>query len=172
MNTSPESSPSARSVVVGGTLVTGAVAGIFALAALLIGPWEGTKLKPYYDIVGKLTWCTGETRGTPKAEYTPEECDALLRESIAGFYRDTSKCIHKPLEEHQWAAILSWSYNVGSSAACGSTLVRQINAGKPPEVWCQQLLRWNKAGGREVRGLTNRRKAELKVCLGDLSGVK
>jgi lysozyme len=45
--------------------------------------------------------------------------------------------------------------------------VRQINAGEPPEVWCRQLLRWDKAGGRTVRGLTLRRQAEYRVCLGE-----
>ena len=54
-----------------------------------------------------------------------------------------------------------------AGAACGSTLVRQINAGEPPEVWCRQLLRWDKAGGRTVRGLTLRRQAEYRVCIGE-----
>ena len=56
---------------------------------------------------------------------------------------------------------------IAGLALLGSTLVRQINAGEPPEVWCRQLLRWDKAGGRTVRGLTLRRQAEYRVCIGE-----
>jgi len=44
--------------------------------------------------------------------------------------------------------------------------VRQINAGAAPEVWCRQLLRWDYANGRKVRGLTRRRQAEYQMCIG------
>lgn len=66
-------------------------------------------------------------------------------------------------------ALVSWSYNVGTGAACGSTLAKKANAGD----WqgaCNQLRRWDKAGGKPVKGLTNRRAAETKLCLNALKG--
>ena len=153
------SSPRAQAVGATGVLA------VLMAAAVFIGDWEGRELVPYRDLVGKLTWCYGETRGTPKAEYTPAECDALLQDAVAGFHAGLSKCIHRPLSEGQAVALLSWTYNVGLGAACNSTLVRQINAGQPPEVWCKQLLRWDYAGGKRVRGLTRRRQAEYRECL-------
>ena len=60
---------------------------------------------------------------------------------------------------------MAWSYNVGVSAACNSGLVAKINAGAPASVWCRDLLKWDYAGGKRIKGLTRRREAEYKVCL-------
>lgn len=135
------------------------------LIAAFIAPWEGLALRPYADLVGRVTWCYGETRGTPKAEYARAECDAMLAEGVGQFHAEMRRCIHKPLTDGQWVAVTSLAYNAGTRAICNSTLVRQINAGLPAETWCKQLLRWNRAGGKVVRGLTNRRKAEYEVCV-------
>jgi lysozyme len=65
------------------------------------------------------------------------------------------------------ALLTGWAYNVGSGAACRSTLAKRANAGD----WraaCDQLLRWDRAGGAVVRGLTNRRAAEHRLCVGAL----
>lgn len=74
--------------------------------------------------------------------------------------------IYVPLEQHEWAALLSWSYNVGTTAACGSSLVRKINSGQPASAWCAELDRWVYAGGKRVQGLVNRRAAERRMCEG------
>lgn len=143
----------------------GGLAGLLILAAAFIAPWEGLELRPYRDIVGVMTWCYGETRGAPKSQYTKAECDAMLADGVAEFHAEMRRCIKRPLTQPQWVAVLSWSYNVGTGAACGSTLVRQINAGLPAETWCKQLLRWDYADGRKVRGLTRRRQAEYAECV-------
>lgn len=145
--------------------ITGAALAAVLAAVAFIAPWEGLEVKPYRDIVGVLTWCYGETRGTPKAEYTRAECEALLADGVGQFHAEMARCIKRPLTEPQWVAVLSWSYNVGTGAACGSTLVRQINGGLPATTWCKQLLRWDFANGRRVRGLTNRRNAEFRECI-------
>ena len=66
---------------------------------------------------------------------------------------------------NQGVALLSIGFNIGGRALCRSTLVRLLNAGQPAAIWCKQILRWDKAGGRKIRGLTRRREAEYKVCL-------
>jgi len=147
-------------------VIGGTVAAVLLAAAAIIRPWEGLETDPYEDIVGVWTVCYGQT-GVEMRSYTPDECDAMLRESVARYADAVAKCIHRPLEVHEWAAVASWAYNVGPASACNSTLVRQVNAGEPPEVWCRQLLRWDKAGGRTVRGLTLRRLAEYRVCIGE-----
>lgn len=140
------------------------VAGVLIAAAALIAPWEGRELAPYQDIVGKWTVCYGSTNAEMRT-YTVAECDAMLRSEVGQYLEGVSKCIAAPVTTDQLAAITSWTYNVGVGAACASTLVRQLNAGEPAAVWCKQLLRWDYAGGRQVRGLTNRRKAEYEVCI-------
>lgn len=147
-----------------GKVIGGSVAAVLLAAAALIAPWEGLRTDPYRDIVGVWTVCYGETN-VEMRRYTVAECEAMLARSVERYVKGVAKCIHQPLTVNQWAAIGSWAYNVGERAACNSTLVRQINAGAPASVWCAQLLRWNKAGGKVVRGLTNRRKAEYEVCV-------
>lgn len=147
-------------------VIAGALAAAAGTAAL-VAPWEGESLTPYRDIVGKLTWCNGITRGTPKARYTPAECKALLTDEVAIHLLGVAECINVPLKENEWVAIGSWTYNVGVGAACGSSLVRKINAGLPASAWCPELLKWDRAGNRKVRGLTRRREAEYKVCVGN-----
>lgn len=147
---------------------TGAAAALLAAAVAatvaLVAPWEGLRTDPYRDIVGVWTVCYGDTT-VPMREYTPDECKAMLGDQLGQYLVGVGECITGPVTTDQMAAILSWTYNVGVRAACRSTLVRKLNAGAPPAEWCRELLRWNRAGGREVRGLTNRRKAEYEVCI-------
>ncbi|MCH6484248.1 lysozyme [Pseudoxanthomonas sp. LH2527] len=146
---------------------------MLALAAGIIKPWEGREHVPYRDLVGIWTVCEGVTGKAviPGRRYSDAECDVLLDTEIGKHYAGVSRCISRPVQVHEMAAITSWTYNVGVANACGSTLVRKINQGFPGAAWCPELLKWNKArvNGqlREVGGLTNRRKAELRVCLGD-----
>jgi len=140
------------------------LAGAIAAAAAIIAPWEGQELKPYRDIVGKWTVCYGDTT-VPMREYTPAECRALLDTQVGRYMEDVGRCIAAPVTTNQLAAITSWTYNVGAASACKSTLIRKLNAGAPPAEWCRELLRWDYAGGKRVKGLTNRRQAEYKVCI-------
>jgi lysozyme len=105
------------------------------------------------------------TQGEMKPRYTEAECDAITSHEVIKTLTIVAGCIGRPLKEHEWEAIGSWSYNVGPTAACRSTLVRRINEGAPASVWCRELLKWDRAGGRKVRGLTRRREAEYKVCV-------
>lgn len=140
------------------------VAGVIAAAAALIAPWEGQALKPYKDIVGVWTVCYGSTNAEMR-QYTPSECAAILETETGQYLQGVASCIHQPVTTNQLAALTSWTYNVGVGAACNSTLVALINAKRPAIEWCGQLLRWDYAGGRKVKGLTNRRQAEYKVCV-------
>lgn len=53
------------------------------------------------------------------------------------------------------------TYNIGPSVVCGSTLQRKANAGQP---FCDELLKWDHANGKVVKGLAKRRQAEVKLC--------
>jgi lysozyme len=144
------------------------LAGALAAAAgtvALLKPWEGRELVPYRDIVGIWTWCDGQTSGERKARYTQAECDAITQTEVVKVLTKVAGCVHRPLEQNEWEAIGSWAYNVGPTAACRSTLVKRINEGQPAQVWCRELLKWDRAGGRQIKGLTRRREAEYKVCI-------
>src|SRR5690606_24325011 len=111
------------------------------------------------------TACFGSTRGVQIGkQYRPEECAALLARDVIEAAR-VLDCFTVPLTEGQQTAVTSWAYNVGVSAACGSTLVRLANAGRAAAEWCDQLLRWNRAGGKVVAGLVRRRAEERALCV-------
>lgn len=149
-------------------------AGVLAAAALFVAPWEDEQLDAYLDrIASPPVWtvCYGETKGVgPGDRYTAQQCLDLLSRSLAGYHAQLARCIPSLPQQPQGVqvALTNWTYNVGAGAACGSTLARLANAGD----WrgaCNQLPRWDKAGGVTVRGLTNRRAAEQKLCLESLN---
>lgn len=72
-----------------------------------------------------------------------------------------------PLAQYEWDAYVSWAYNVGTGAACSSTLVRKLKQNPPDYAGaCAELLRWDKQAGKTLRGLTIRRQAEYRQCMG------
>jgi lysozyme len=75
------------------------------------------------------------------------------------------QCVKVPLAQHEYDAYLSLAYNIGSGAFCKSTLVRKLNA-QDYEGACREILRWNRFRGEPLAGLTNRRQAEFRQCMG------
>lgn len=143
--------------------VVGAAAA--AAAVSMVAHFEGFVPTVYRDPIGRLAVCYGHDDQTlkPGARFTREQCEAMLAEDLAK-HAEALKCIRVPLTDNQKAALVSFAFNVGPAALCGSTLVRKANAGFPASDWCNELLRWNQAGGRVLPGLTKRRAAEREVC--------
>lgn len=145
-----------------------ASAAVIAAAVPGVSYWEGRSLRAYQDIVGVWTICDGVTAGVkPDDTATPAECDQRLMQELRQHAEGLSACVDDPIEQklpkEASVALLSWTYNVGVGAACKSTLVRKLNQGKWDQV-CSELLRWNRAGGKVVRGLVRRRQAEYAAC--------
>ena len=69
------------------------------------------------------------------------------------------------LEQHQFDALVSFCFNVGINAYKKSTLVKRIKSGDSDDV-PNQLMRWVYVAGTKSKGLTNRRKAEVKLWSG------
>lgn len=147
-----------------------------ACAAILspfVSGWESggqQHLAPYRDIVGVWTQCDGETFGvtarSPKE--TPAGCAVKLDTRLAGFAQQVAAC--SPAlrgRDYQWAAATSLSYNIGVKAYCGSTVDRRFDA-RQWAAACDAFLMWDKAGGRVITGLANRRAAERALCMKDL----
>lgn len=149
-------------------LIAGSVA-LTALATSSISFYEGRSLRAYQDIVNVWTICDGETKGVKPGDVaTPAQCDAMLAKNLVVYEAGLDRCLTAEVPGVVKVQFLSWAYNVGVGAACGSTLVRKANAGDLKGA-CNELLKWDRAGGRIVRGLTIRRQAENKACLGGLS---
>lgn len=141
-----------------------------AIAMVAVAGFEGLYTKAYKDPVGVVTICYGVTNADRPVhmgdKYTPAECKKFLEEDLPKYYAMVRKCIPKidSFPPHRQAALVSFTYNVGQGNLCKSSVARKLNAGDV-RGGCDALLLWNKAGGRELRGLTNRRVAERKECL-------
>lgn len=150
----------------------GLVAGSVALFGLLLSSvqlYEGRSLQAYQDIVGVWTICYGETLNVHKGDTaTPEQCSGMLAKRLKEFETKLDRCMTGEVPGKSKVAFISWSYNVGIGAACSSTLVKKVNRGDVKGA-CDELLKWNKAGGRVVKGLVDRRAAERKTCLEGLA---
>jgi len=151
---------------------SGLIALIGAAAAAILVPtvmlWEGTEQVPYKDVVGIWTVCTGDTKDViPGKVYTKAECEERLERQLIAHATPVLKCTPSLKDKpNALAAAISLAYNVGPTAYCRSTVDRRFDAGNVRGA-CDAFLMWNRAGGREIRGLTNRRKAEQKICLRD-----
>jgi lysozyme len=96
---------------------------------------------------------------------TPERALIRLLADANNFERAVKSCVTVPLYQHEYDAYLSLTYNIGPSAFCKSTLVKKANAGDYTGA-CNEILRWNKAGGKVLNGLVKRRQAEHATCMG------
>lgn len=150
---------------------------LIASASLVsfVSGWEGDEKVAYADKLARdlPTVCNGHTGPDVKVGdvWTQEQCDAVLQKDLKRHGEGVLSCITEPLSQNEYEAYASWTYNVGVGNACGSTLVKLLNAGQHAAA-CEQLLRWNRANGVVVRGLTNRRKAEREKCLTPDAPVK
>ena len=137
-------------------------------AACLVGiaTHEGYRSEAYKDTVGIPTVGFGETAGVKMGDKTtPERALVQLLESTEKHADAIRQCIHVPLYQHEFDAYISLAYNIGTGAFCRSTLVKKLNA-KDYAGACEEIRRWNKAGGKVLPGLVKRRDVEYRMCKG------
>lgn len=155
-----------------GKLAAGLSAAALLIAAPFVAQHEGLRLNPYLDVGGKLTVCYGETAGVQARSYTQAECQGMLYQSLASHGAEIARCMPAGLPDHVQAAMLSFGYNVGASAFCGSSMARRLSAGDVPGA-CAELSRWVYVAGKDCRapssgcaGIVRRRAEERAMCEG------
>lgn len=131
----------------------------------LVKKWEGCRLQAYQDVVGVWTIGYGHTSGvTPGLTITQEAADQLLRGDLEKFQKGVLNLIKVPLKQCQIDALTSFSYNVGLGNLKTSTLLKKVNNGDI-EGASKEFEKWNKAGKKVLKGLTNRRADEKALFL-------
>lgn len=146
------------------------VVGALALSAAglvgLVG-FEGYTDKAVIPVPGDVpTLGFGSTKDVKLGDRTtPPAALARAYREVRWFEGDVKGCVKVPLHQHEYDAAVLLAYNIGGDAFCKSTVVKRWNAGDYAG-GCEAFLMWNKAGGRVVRGLVNRREAERRLCLG------
>ena len=132
---------------------------------------EGVRCKPYRDCVGLWTVGVGHLIGDGKSlpdewnkTFTMEEVDALLRKDLARFERGVQKFCPVPLKQGEFDALVSFSFNLGLGVLQRSTLRQKILRDDKKGA-AEEILKYNKAGGKIVKGLVNRRNDEYQLFL-------
>jgi lysozyme len=147
-------------------IVIGALT-LSASALVGIAVHEGYRGEAYTPVKGDVpTIGFGTTAGVKPGDRI-EPVQALVRklQDVQKFEGALKQCVRVPLHQHEYDAFLSLAYNIGPGAFCGSTLVRRLNAGDYAGA-CAEILRWDRFRGEPLRGLTRRRQAENRQCLG------
>ncbi len=147
-------------------IVIGALT-LSASALVGIAVHEGYRGEAYTPVKGDVpTIGFGTTAGVKPGDRI-EPVQALVRKlsDVQRFEGALQQCVRVPLHQYEYDAFLSLAYNIGPGAFCGSTLVRRLNAGDYAGA-CAEILRWNRFRGEPLRGLTVRRQAENRQCLG------
>jgi len=136
----------------------------------LVKHFESLFLKAYQDPVGIWTIGWGHTGlkhndGTVHKGRTisEEEAHALLAHDMMTFCERVENLITVVLTDDQFDALVSFDFNTGGLAK--STLRKKLNAGDY-EGAAAEFPKWNKAGGKVLRGLTRRRKSEQNLFNG------
>ena len=126
----------------------------------MIKHFEGLELNAYQCAAGVWTIGYGHTKGVQKGMVISEDtANEMLVEELNEYESYITGLVTVELNQNQFDAMVSWVYNLGVGNLKASTLLKVLNAGDYAGVPAQ-IMRWNKAGGKVLEGLTRRRQAE------------
>ncbi len=131
----------------------------------LIKSFEGLRLSSYDDGVGVWTIGYGHTRNIrPGMTISKEQAELYLQEDLERFEKAVSRLVKVQLTDNQFSALVAFVFNIGDGAFAYSTLLKLLNEARYHAA-AQQFLRWDKAQGKVLPGLTRRRGAEMRLFL-------
>jgi len=126
----------------------------------LIKHFEGCELESYRCSANVLTIGYGTTKNVVEGmKISQNQAEELLMKDLEEFEEYVEDLIDVKLDQHQFDALVAWTYNLGPTNLKTSTLRKVLNKGAYDDV-PEQMKRWNKAGGQVLKGLVRRRAAE------------
>jgi lysozyme len=131
--------------------------------------FEGCKLEAYQCSAKVWTIGWGNTYYQDKNlvkqgdKITQNQANELFEFVVNEFAVGVEKLLTKKVNENQFSALVCFAYNVGTGNLAKSTLLKKVNANPNDATIANEFLRWNKAGGKALLGLTRRRTAESKL---------
>jgi len=131
----------------------------------LIKRFEGLKTRAYRCPAGVLTIGYGHTHNVKEGDTcTPEQAEAWLKEDCLVAELTIGANVKTHLNQNQFDALVSFTFNLGSGNFVGSTLLKKLNAGDYAGA-AAEFDRWVNAGDRKLPGLVKRRAAEKALFL-------
>lgn len=133
----------------------------------LIKRFEGLELKPYkcpasiWTIgFGNTYYPSGAKVKPTDPEITKEKAEELLKFLLGSYEKDVDSFCRDDINQNQFDALVSFAYNCGPRSLKSSTLLKKVNTNPKDVTIADEFMKWNKAGGRVLAGLTRRRQAE------------
>ena len=123
-------------------------------------------LTAYQDSVGVWTIGVGSTyyedgtRVKKGDKITLERAKSLFANILPRYEKDVLTRVKKPLNQNQFDALVSFTYNLGSTNLGSSTLLKKVNVNPNDKTIANEFAKWVNAGGKKLNGLVRRRKAE------------
>ena len=144
----------------------------------LIKSFEGLSLKPYLDQAnvatigyGTILYPSGQAVTMSDPEITEDQASQYLMGQVMQKCSGVEGDVSVPLNDNEFAALVSFAYNLGLGALHGSTMLKMLNAGADRSGVADQFLEWDKAGGVVSSGLLRRRQAERSLFLQPMQGT-
>lgn len=137
----------------------------------LIKEFEGLSLSAYKCPAGVWTIGYGHTTAagvpvvTPTMTVTRQEAEEILVRDLGQYEQGVKKLVKVGLSQNQFDALVSFAYNAGIGALAKSTLLKRVNEGRFDDVPAE-FMKWTRGGGKQLRGLVRRRRAEAKMWRG------
>ena len=136
----------------------------------LIKSFEGLSLKPYVCPAniptigfGNTYYPNGQKVKLTDPAITIEKAEELLKFLLVTYEKAVDSFCRDDISQNQFDALVSFCYNVGTGALQRSTLIKKVNANPKDVTISDEFMKWNKANGRVLVGLTRRRQAESKL---------
>ena len=136
----------------------------------LVKSFEGFSSKPYMCPASVCTIGYGTTRypnGTKismnDAPITEAKALEYLVFDMKSFERNVDAYCRDDINQNQFDALVSFCYNVGPNALKSSTLLKKVNINPNDPTIASEFAKWNKGGGKVLKGLISRRKEESQL---------
>ena len=130
----------------------------------LIMGFEGLSLVPYLCSAkvptigyGSTFYPSGKKVTMQDTPINLESAKLMLKETANIFGTQVNLLVKTKLTQNQFNALVSFAFNLGSQALGKSTLLKKVNVNPNDVTIRNEFLRWNKANGVALKGLTNRR---------------
>jgi lysozyme len=134
---------------------------------LLITKHEGLKLKPYLCPAkiptigyGNTYYADGKRVTLLDKDINKQQAFDMFKEIANRFAKRVDELVTSNINQNQFNALVSFAYNVGTGNFSSSTLLKKVNRNPDDFTIKDEFLKWNKAGGKVLNGLTNRRNEE------------
>jgi len=135
----------------------------------LIKSFESCRLEAYLDSVNVATIGWGSTRYADGTKVkigdviSQKGADDLFLLTLPKFETSVTSLVKSQINQHQFDALVSFTYNLGALALSGSTLLKKVNINPNDPSILQEFQKWIYAGSKQLPGLVRRRQAEANL---------